>query len=286
MALSTPGLVKAANQMILDMVPEMNLVRLFAYDISDSVADAGTKVRITFATGGTATPFNVSSNNYEKPSGSLGDVFVTLDTQPKATIPISGADTLELDNPYWDKLAEACSNSVRASISATIGGLFTTSNCTGGAINMDTVTKAGVAGLRTECVGRVADNVLLLAPDYYADLLSLLDSSAYGSTDPIQTGYIPRLYGFKAIAQGNDLPSGVKGVLLPYNSIAIASRPVGIADTECYSEYGTVKDENGFTLTILRHGSPATGGAFVNATCLFGAGFVKKSNVKYIRETP
>ena len=286
MALTTPGLIKAANDMLLDVVPELNLVKLFAYDVSDAVSDVGTKIRITFATGGTAEGFNVSTNNYEKPSGSLGDVFVTLDTQPKATIPISGADRLELDNPYWDKLAEACSNSVSASISATIGGLFTTSNCTGGAINMDTVTKAGIAGLRTECIGRIADNVLLLAPDYYAELLSLLDSSAYGSTDPIQSGWIPKLFGFRGIAQANDLPSGVKGVLLPYNSIAIASRAVGIADPECYTEYGNVKDENGFTLTILRHGSPATGGAFVNATCLFGAEFVKKSNVKYIRETP
>ena len=283
MALTSPGLIKGANQVLVDVAPELNLIKLFAYDCSDAVAEAGAKVRVAIASGGTAESYNASSANYEHETGSLDDVFVTLSTQPKSTIGLTSMDALELaESPYWNTFADATGNSVSASISATIGGLFTTTNCTGGKITMASVTKAALAGLRANCVGRVANSVLLLAPDYYAETLSLLDSGVFGGVDPIQTGYIPRLYGFKAVAQGNDLPTGVKGVLLPSNAIAVASRTVAIPDPSCYSEYGTVKDENGFALTVLRHGSAATGKAFINTTCLFGATFVKKTWVKYI----
>jgi len=283
MALTSPGLIKGANQVLVDVAPELNLIKLFAYDCSDAVAEAGAKVRVAIASGGTAESYNASSANYEHETGSLDDVFVTLSTQPKSTIGLTSMDALELaESPYWNTFADATGNSVSANISATIGGLFTAANCTGGKITMASVTKAALAGLRANCVGRVANSVLLLAPDYYADTLGLLDSSVFGGTDPIQTGYIPRLYGFKAVAQANDLPTGVKGVLLPSNSIAVASRTVAIPDPSCYSEYGTVKDENGFALTVLRHGSAATGKAFINTTCLFGAAFVKKTWVKYI----
>ena len=282
MALTTPGLIKAANQMLVDIAPEINLVKLFAHNCSDAVADGGAKVRVAYATGGTAESYS-STNNYEHATGSLADTFVTLSEQPKATIPITSAEALELVNsPYWNDVATAAANSVSKSISATIGGLFTTANCTGGKVVLASVTKAGLAGLRSSCVGRVADTVLMLAPDYYADTLALFDSSAYGGQDPVQTGMIPRLYGFKAVVQGNDLPTGVKGVILPYNAIAVASRAVAFTDPSCYSEFGTVMDENGFTMTFLRHGSAATGTAYINATCLFGASFVKKANVKYI----
>ena len=269
MALTSPGLIKGANEILVDLAPELNLIKLFSYDLSDVVAQAGSKIRVSTVTGGTAETYNAST--------------ATLNSQPKSTIPLTSTEALEIaESPYWPKFTEAARTAVSASISKSIGGLFTAANCTGGKITMATVTKGAVAGLRANCKGRVADNVLLLAPDYYAELLGLLDSGVFGGVDPIQTGYIPRLYGFKAIAQGNDLPEGIKGVLMPSNSIAIASRPVEIADTSCYSEYGVVTDENGFGLNVFRHGSPATGTAWLNVTTLFGCAFIKKTNVQYI----
>ena len=283
MALTSPGLIKGANEILVDLAPEINLVKLFSYDYSDVVAQAGSKIRVATVTGGAAEDFDASSRNYEHATGSLGDFFVTLSSQPKSTIPLTSTEALEIaESPYWAKFSEAARNAVSTSISSAIGGLFTAANCTGGKITMPTVTKSAVAGLRADCIGRIANNVLLLAPDYYAELLGLLDSGVFGGTDPIQTGYIPRLYGFKAVAQANDLPEGIKGVLLPSNSIAIASRPVEIADTSCYSEYGVVTDENGFSLNVMRHGSAATGTAWLNVTTLFGCAFVKKANVQYI----
>ncbi len=283
MALTSPGLIKGANEILIDLAPELNLIKLFSYDCSDAVAQAGAKIRVAMVSGGTAETYNASTANYEHATGGLTDCFVTLSSQPKSTIPLTSAEALEIaENPFWGKFTEAARNSVSGAISTAIGGVFTTTNCTGGKIVMAAVSKSAIAQLRTQCLGRVADYVVLLAPDYYADLISLLDSGVYGGTDPIQTGYIPKLYGFKAIAQGNDLPEGVKGVLVPYNGLSVAARPVEIADPSCYSEYGIVTDENGFSLNVFRHGSPATGTAWLNVTCLFGVEFNKKAKVKYI----
>lgn len=282
MALTSPGLIKGANEILMGLAPELNLIKLFSYDCSDAVAQAGAKIRVATVTGGVEA-YNASTANYEHATGGLKDVFVTLSSQPKSTIPLTSPEALEIaENPFWPKFTEAARNSVSGSISTTIGGLINSTNCTGTGITMASVTKKAVAGLRTACEGRIADYVVLLAPDYYAELLSLLDSGVYGGTDPIQSGYVPRLYGFKAVAQGNDLPAGVKGALLPYNALSVAARPVEIADTSCYSEYGIVTDENGFSLNVFRHGSAATGTAYLNVTCLFGAAFNDGTKCKLI----
>ena len=175
--------------------------------------------------------------------------------------------------------------SVRKSLSQAIGGLFTPAACTGGYVVMSSVTKNALAKLRKECTGRVASTVLALNPTYYADALSLFDSNVIGSTDPIRDGMIGKLYGFKAVIQLQDLPEGVLGALIPDNAVAFASRAVKVADESCYSEIGTTTDENGFTLTTVRHGSPAKGKGFLNVTCMYGINLFNGENTKYICAT-
>lgn len=210
-------------------------------------------------------------------------MFVTLDDQPKSTIGISQMEALELpNNSFWTKFAEAGANSISKAISTKIGGKFTTSACQGGKVVLSSVTKANIAKLRASCAGRVADTVLLLNPTNYAELLSLFDSNVYGGTDPVQNGYIEKLYGFKAVVEANDLPSGVTGALVPANGLAIAVRPVALPDMNAYPEAGVVTDDNGFSITAMRHTAFATGKAYMNVTCLVGAELTMPSLTKYI----
>lgn len=281
-SLTSPGLIKAANEALITIKPELNAIKLFSYDCSDAVSDYGLTVKVPMISGGTATTFS-TQNNYESSTGTITYGTVQLNQQPKATFELNGKDVLEAPNaPYWNRCAEGAADSVSKNISATIGGLFTTTACSGGKVVMATVTKANLAKCRKECAGRIANTVLALSPDYYADALALFDSNVFGNADPIQQGYIGKLYGFKAVVQMNDLPSGVLGVIIPDNAIAIASRAVGVADESVYSEFGTVTDENGFTLTVMRHGSAINGKGFINVTTLFGATLVNGANCKYI----
>jgi len=124
--------------------------------------------------------------------------------------------------------------------------------------------------------------VLALEPVSYNTLIAKLPYNMLGDGAAIRDGFIGNLFGFKAVIQMKDLPSGVLGAIVPSDSVAVASRAVPVADPSIYSEYGIVSDEYGFTLTILRHGSAAKGTGFLNITTLFGAGLVQPSKIKYI----
>jgi hypothetical protein len=292
MALTSPGVIKAANEILVGLAPEVNVIKQFQFDISDVVADYGAKIRVAMIDGGTAENYgadncaDTNTGNYGHTTGSLSDFFVTLDAQPKSTIKITSTDKLELPNDsFWARAAEAGKNSIGKAISTKIGGLFTTENCAAGKITMASVTKNALAKLRTNAAGkgRVADYVLMLDPEYFADALSLFDSMVYGGEAPIQGGVIPNLYGFKAVVCGYDLPAGVKGVLVPSNGLAIAVRPVAIPDPSAYPECSTVTDENtGFSVLAMRHTDFNTGASLFNVTTLIGADLSRKNDTFYI----
>lgn len=283
MALTSPGLIRAANEMLVALKPEINMIRAFAYDLSNDLAGYGAKVRVPFVTAGSAENYNADSSNYGHATGGLSDVFVTLTDQPKVTIPVTSQDVLELPNDgYWAKCVEAGRDAIGSAISKKIGGLFTTTNCAGGKITMASVTKKALAGLRSQCVGRIRDTVLILSPDYYEDAISLFDSYVYGGQNPVVDGEFRGMYGFRTVLCGYDLPDGIKGALVPYTSVAIAVRPVAIPDVAAYPEAGVTTDENGFSLTSMRHTDFNTATCFFNTTCLLGADVIRKSDVKYI----
>lgn len=282
-SLTSPGLIKAANDAIVAATPDLNIARLFAFDMSDDFADVGTTVKVPVAAAGTVEDFNASTNDLENTDGSVTYAPVVLNKTPKSTFEFSGMDKLAAPNaPYWARVREAAADGVKASISTTLGGMFTAAACTGGKVVLASVTKAGVAGLRAQCLGRTANTVLALEPGYYNTLLSLLDANILGTGAAIQTGYIGGLYGFKAVVQMLDLPEGVKGALIPADSVAVASRAFPVGDEGAYSEYGTISDEYGFTLTVLRHGSPAKATGFLNVVSLWGASLVQPSKIKYL----
>ena len=282
-SLTSPGLIKAANDALVAATPDLNIARLFAFDMSDDFATPGTTVKVPIAKAGTVQDFNASTNDFENTDGSVTYAAVVLNKSPKSTFEFAAFDKLEAPNaPYWTKVRVAAANGVKASISTVLGGLFTAAACTGGKAVLASVTKAGVAGLRSQCLGRTADTVLALEPGYYNTLLSLLDANILGTGEAIKTGYIGGLYGFKAVVQMLDLPEGVKGAIVPADSVAIASRAFPVADEVAYSEMGTVADEYGFTLTVLRHGSAAKGTGFINVAALWGASLVQPGAIKYI----
>lgn len=208
---------------------------------------------------------------------------MTLSAQPKSTFEFTGKDVTEAPNaPFWSKCAEAGSTAVGGYISQAFGAIFNDTDITLSA-SLASVTKGNLAKLRKECKARVADTVLALAPDQYADALALFDSNVIGDSDAIRDGQVKKLYGFKSCVELRDLPEGIKGALIPATAVAVASRAVRVADEDCYSEYGTASDENGFTLTVLKHGTPRTGKGYINMTTLFGFGLVQPDKIVLLK---
>lgn len=283
-SLTSPGLIKAANEALVKAQGELNIARLFAYDMSDDFSGYGYTVKVPVVGAGDISAFSMTDNDYENTTGSVTYVPVELDKQPKVTFEFTGKDVLEAPNaPYWNKCAEAGANAVKAYISKEIGGLMLSSVCTGGEETLGTVTKANIAKLRGKSKARAADTVLGLAPEQYAEVLALMDANVYDSASAIKDGKIDGLYGFKAVIQLNDLPEGCKGALIPADSIAFASRAVAVADESIYREVGTAMDDFGFTITVMRHGSAAKGTGFLNITALFGVDVVRGDEIVLLK---
>lgn len=286
MALTSPGIIKAANDLLVKIGPEVAAVKQFAYDCSDAVEDYGQKVRVAMVNGGTSENFSASAD-YEHETGSLTDVFVTLDKQPKSTIAITGKDVLELANaPFWNRVAEAGRNAIANAVEKSIGDAITTAleSITKEATALGTLTLAKLAALRSKCKGKIGDTVLVLSPEKFDEALGLFDSSVYGGTEAVRGGVIPNLYGFKSVVR-MELPkydgtsTASTAALIPSNAIAVATRAVAVGEESCYSEIGTQADENGFAITVMRHGSAAKGKGYLNVTALVGATVVDAANI-------
>lgn len=282
-SLTSPGLIRAANEALLKVQSDINIAKLFAYDMSNEFSEMGNTVKVPIVGAGAISAFNISTNDYENPDGSVTYATVTLSSQPKSTFEFTGADVLEAPNaPYWTKCAVAAAEGIRKDISEDLGGIFLSTEITSTVTLSGDITKAKLAKLRKQCAGRVADTVLCLSPDVYAEALSLFDSNVYGGAEAIREGKIDGLYGFKSVVELKDLPTGVVGALIPSNAIAVASRAVAVADPSCYSEYGTVADDSGFSLTFMRHGSAKTGKAYLNCTTLWGVKVIQPNAVKLL----
>lgn len=285
MALTSPGIIKAANDLLVKIGPEVSAVKQFAYDCSDAVSDYGMKVRVAMVSGGTSEDFTTAAN-YEHETGSLTDVFVTLDKQPKSTIALTGKDVLELANaPFWNKVAEAGRNAIANGVQDAIKDAIEASlaSITKETTAIGSLTLAKLAGLRGKCAGKIGDTVLVLSPDKFDEALGLFDSSVYGGTEAVRGGVIPNLYGFKSVVR-MELPEYTSGTastaaLIPSNAIAVATRAVAVGDESCYSEIGNQADENGFAITVMRHGSAALGKGFLNVTALVGATVVDAADI-------
>ena len=286
MALTSPGIIKAANDLLVKIGPEVAAVKQFAYDCSDAVEDFGQKVRVAMVNGGASEDFGASAD-YEHETGSLSDVFVTLDKQPKSTIAISGKDVLELANaPFWNKVAEAGRNAIANAVETSIGDAMASAlaSITKESTALGTLTLASLAKLRSKCKGKIGDTVLVLSPEKFDEALGLFDSSVYGGTEAVRGGVIPNLYGFKSIVR-MELPkydgtsTASTAALIPSNAIAVATRAVAVGEESCYSEIGTQADENGFAITVMRHGSAAKGKGYLNVTALVGATVVDAASI-------
>lgn len=288
-SLTSPGLVKATNEALVKIAPELNYISMFSFDASDAVADYGltVKVPVINAAASALSDFNASSNDYENASGTVTYASISLNKQPVATFEFAGKDLLEAPNsPYWSRCAESAARVIRGSISDTIGGLFlSTAISTSVTFNTDisALTLGDFVNLRTNCAGRVGSTVLGLSPAYYNGLLTMLQTGVYGNADAMRSGIIENLFGFKGVVQLTNLPDGINGALIPENGLIFASRAVAVGDESCYSEIGTATDENGFTLTTLRHGSAAKGTGFINVTCLYGATLVPATGIKLLK---
>lgn len=288
---TSPGLILASNQAIMEAQRAIALAKLFSTDFSAELQGIGKTVSVPVFSG-SATVFDETSNDYETTDGSIVPVKVSLDTVVKVTYSLDQKDLLELDRSATARnCGIAGGRAIARKIEELIVGKLDCANRVAEVASF-TVAKLGKALAAAEKAGiDPATCVFILDPDTYGDLLDANTNNAAIQGDDI-AGSLGRKYGCKAIvcsakvsnvstaAVSGGAAAVTKGVgfVVPDAAIAIAGRGIEQAVDGLYSEYGTQSDEgSGLAVTAFVHGTPGKNRRFMNVAALLGVSLVRTS---------
>ena len=278
-SMTSPGLVLASNQAIMEAQRGIAFAKQFSTDFSAELQGVGKTVSVPVFSG-TATEFNESTpNDFETTDGSIIPVQVALDTLVKVTFSLGVADLLEVDKSATSRnCGIAGGRAIGRKLEELICGLLTWSNRKAAATNFE-ISKLGKAIAKAEKEDLDPSTlVAILSPDFYGDLLDANTNNAAIQGDDI-AGSLGRKYGIKAILcsakvsaySTADAQKGA-GFLVPDSAIAIAGRGIEQAVEGMYSEFATTSDEgSGLAVTSFVHGSPGKNRRYMNVAALLGA---------------
>lgn len=288
---TSPGLILASNQAIIEAQRGIAFAKLFSTDFSAELQGVGKTIAVPVFSGN-ATVYSEeagSVNDFETTDGSIIPVNVSLDTLVKVTFKVGMNDLLELDKSSTSRnCGTAGGRAIARKIEEIIMGKL---NCTSrlAAVSSFTHKKIGKALAAAEAQDLdPATCVVILEPNTYGDLLDENVGNAAIQGDDI-AGSLGRKYGCKAIlcsakvdkvstaasGSGESAQSAVEkgvGFIVPDAAIAIAGRGIEQAVDGLYSEFGTTTDEkSGLAVTSFVHGTPGRNSRFMNVAALLGA---------------
>lgn len=280
-SLTSPGLILASNQAIMEAQRGIAFVKQFATDFSAELQGVGKTVSVPVFSGN-ATVYSEdagSVNDFETTDGSIIPVQVSLDTLVKVTFSLGMMDLLEVDKSSTSRnCGIAGGRAIARKLEELVCGKLNFTNRKD-AVTGFQVDKFGKAVAKAEKAGiDPATIVAILTPDAYGDILDANVNNAAIRTDDI-AGSLGAKYGIKAIlcsAQASDLSADNThkgcGFLVPDAAIAIAGRGIEQAVDGMYAEYGvTTDDKSGLSVTSFVHGTPGRNKRFMNVAALLGA---------------
>ena len=175
---TSPGLILASNQAIMEAQRAIALAKLFSTDFSAELQGVGKTLAVPVFSG-SATVFDETSNDYETTDGSIVPVKVSLDTVVKVTYSLAQQDLLELDKSSTARnCGIAGGRAIARKIEELILGKLDCANRVA-AVASFTVAKLGKALAEAEKAGiDPATCVVILDPDAYGDLLDANTNNA------------------------------------------------------------------------------------------------------------
>lgn len=281
-SLTSPGLILASNQALLEAQRGIAFVKHFATDFSADLQSVGKTVSVPVFSGD-ATVYSETEgavNDFETTDGSIIPVQVSLDTLVKVTFSLGMMDLLEVDKSATSRnCGLAGGRAIGRKLEELVLALLTYEGA-----------KAQATGFTVEKLGKAiataekndldpATLVAVLSPDAYGELLDANTANAAIRPGDDIAAALGAKYGIKAIlasakvsAASSASASKGAGFLVADSAVAIAGRAVEQAVDGTYAEYGTVTDEgSGLAVTAFVHGSPARNKRYMNVAALLGA---------------
>lgn len=292
-SLTKKGLVTAADKYIIAARPALEIIKNFTTNFSSEAVKPGTGVVVDVVKAAAET-FVKDTANYTHVTNTCKPVTVAADIRKKSTFSLDDLDCIEDETAAaLAGNAVAAGRSVGIELVKSVTAKLTYTNRLA-ALTLTGSTLADFFKLR----GGVekgssgtwdgfdpASCVLLLEPDTYSTLCSVLNAGIVGDGSVVRGAIIGQALGFKAVysaptittvsgtSSGTDVTKG-KGFIVPDNAIAVVNRVVkpakGVAGN--LIEYGEYTDEvSGITITQRVVLDASNGEVFWTTEGLFGS---------------
>lgn len=237
--------------------------------------------------------FDPTTNNYGTNANETGGLLVTLNKHYVKSVGITDAD-LAFTGINWARdtagaLAERITRDMNEYVFETVlaGDSETSAGVLSNAVSAASYLPAvdanfsayNFAKLYAVAEGKdipVDKSILVLSPDHFAQILSLVDYKMVGTGTYIENGVLPGMFGFKGIIASNFLPGAGtanpwQGAIVLDEAIGIASKYLAPMTAGAYPQAWSATDDNGFTIGFRRYMDLASGRNNFAVEALFGA---------------
>ena len=263
-------------------------LQLFTHTFTELNGRPGETIAVPVYDLSPGADFDLSANNYGTGSNEIGGLLVTLNKHYCKSVNIMDAD-LAFTGINWAKdtagaLAERITRDMNEYVfkTALAGDSDTSADINTNALSAASYLPAvdanfsayNFAKLYAVTEGKdipVDKSILVLSPDHFAQILSLVDYKMVGTGTYIENGVLPGMFGFKGIIASNFLPTGWEGAVVLDEALGIASKYLAPMTAGAYPQAWSATDDNGFTIGFRRYMDLATGRNNFAVESLFGA---------------
>ena len=271
-------------------VVELQALSAFSTDFSDETSKIGATVQVPIPANITA---GTAKNSYEtEDTAVLNVATVPLTGYAKATVGITDEQFLNSSSARLEKFAIQQAKAVARKIIVDAWANIINTNyslkVTKALASLTTADIRAMRVLMSKADVPLSDRSLFLNPDAHDYIagdttVSLANAMAYGGTERIREGIVPRLLGFD-VYESNIIPTteNLVGFAVHPSALAIAIRTLQPQAPGEYLEARVVKDEKtGIGLGYRRHYSQAKGTHFCTFEAIYGS--VKANTTGLVR---
>ena len=290
MALSDIAVKRISESAVIGLQRHMGAFSLFAHNFAPANGTRYSGVQVPVYNLSAAADFAEGTNDWCSGAEGIDGTVVTLDKHFVKAIALpdtgigtdDGVGNGETELNFLEDGAKAIADVLGTAASKYVFGQFTETNTPLSATMPS--TKAGFAGLLKVCDDNGVDPFecgLILGPENYGALMATLDANIYGGPEAIRNGVISNIYGFKGICMTGYLPEGVKGVIVPRDTLGIVTR-VNTPAVNGYANTWTAEDANGIAIGFRVFENLFTGKALLGGDMLIGCKLMNKKAIRLV----
>lgn len=272
MAFNDLQLKVAAETAIMGLQPHLASLKYFAHNFKELEDRKGSAIAVPVYSLTEAADFDTDSNNWGSGKNEIQGEVLNLEKHLIKSIALDDvvANTTEVN--FLRDGTKAIVDVIAHSANKYVYGMINETNCPTSAAftGSDKTAFANLFKIASDNGINPYEAVVVLTPEYYSKVLSFLDAVVYSNDQAVKYGVVEGLYGFRAVIASSYLPAGVKGAIIPYQCVGIASR-INKPAVDGYVNTWTASTEDGFTLGFRVYEDLAKGVARLGADVLMGA---------------